>query len=228
VNILKNTELVHFTENFKIEIFVNSQWVTIFDASVIPNLNSGILSAYSFFIKDVVTDYINKNHNDKIEVSWEEFGDLYFSNKLIFVDRLNIVSSIRITDSTTNTYNLTQLTYSIHNLTGKTLKPSECRYYPSDIITDRLKDPFTKTKHSSVIAELFGNRIKLYEDNFNISQINFKYIRKPQRVNNTFNINCDLKEDFHHEIVSNTVAFIKSLINTNTYPQYLIENLKTE
>lgn len=94
------------------------------------------------------------------------------------------------------------------------------RYATADTIYKLLDDPFNKTKPSSPISIISENMIYIIADEtFIVTDIYIDYIRKPQEMNIKGNVDCELPEHLHEEIVQRAVDLL--LNNTRQLKQRL-------
>ena len=149
---------------------------------------------------------------------------------MVFVQRSNTFSSLRITaNNVTNTYNFTSTQESNFILGSNGASKKESRLYSSEDISARISDGFTKPTSNSLVAEVFDDTFRLYRpSDVYTNECRFVYLKDPRRVDVNMGINCDISEDFHHEIVDNAINRVKAMISAGTYKSYLMENLKVE
>lgn len=214
---------------FQIELEINGVYTTIFTSASYPYINAGLNIEYWFYMKDLIRDVISYASLTGLEVYWEQLAGFFGVNRLYFVNTNPSYTNIRITTNSVTVIPFNPISVKYYNLVNKKLKVAEARVYNSEVINDRLRDAFTKTTPTSVVCEVTKGLIRLYHnDNFYIQNIGFKYYKKPMKVNYNLGITSDLDENVHHEILNNAITTIKSLINSNTYKQFLTENLKIE
>jgi hypothetical protein len=214
---------------FRIELEVNGTYITIFTSATYPYINAGINIEYWFYIKDLIRDVISYTNLTGLEVYWEQLAGTFGVGRLYFLSSNSSYTNIRITAASVSTIPFSAVSAKQYNLANKKLKVAEGRVYNSEVINDRLRDSFTKTSPISVVCEITKGLLRLYHnEQFYIQNVGFKYYKKPMKVNHNLNITSDLDENVHHEILNNTITTIKSLINSNTYKQFLTENLKIE
>lgn len=90
-----------------------------------------------------------------------------------------------------------------------------------------LKDPFHKTHPESPVSQLVNNMLRVYEDNFTVSNVHISYVYKYPKIEyNTQD--CVLPEHTHREIVDMAVEKVNAVINTDNYEKYLNEINKNE
>lgn len=221
--------------NFKIEIEDNNGFITIFDAGNYPWMSAGINTDYSFYIKDFVRNSINSQHDFVSRLKffncyYESFVQNFRPRSFRFVDFGGTFFNIRITDNNgTNTIPIPIAPVQIDNVAGYTLSPIDVDFYSGEEIRERLIDSYTKPDLQHGIAEIQQNLIYLYlKDNMYCDRVDFTYLRQPKRVSLDMDINCDIHEAFHHEIVDNAVTRFKALVASGEYRSVMAENLKQE
>lgn len=57
------------------------------------------------------------------------------------------------------------------------------RLYGDEDLSNYLENPFTKTVATSPISRIYGNNIRIYQDNFTVNTCKIDYIRKPISLN---------------------------------------------
>ena len=185
--------------DFKIETYDGNSYSTVFDAADYTWLAAGLDDdRYKFYIKDFVRDIINENMNGQLEVYYEYFNGQYYPNKVVFVQRSNTFSSLRITaNNVTNTYNFTSTQESNFILGSNGVSKKESRLYSSEDISARISDGFTKPTSNSLVAEVFDDTFRLYRpSDVYTNECRFVYLKDPRRVDVNMGINCDISEDF--------------------------------
>tara|TARA_R100001082_G_scaffold108540_2_gene83904 strand:- start:2515 stop:3690 length:1176 start_codon:yes stop_codon:yes gene_type:complete len=98
-----------------------------------------------------------------------------------------------------------------------------------DDIYTVLQDPFNKTTYKSPLFTIKEDYIEVYTDNtFIINDIKVTYLKQPAEVNAGNNIDCDLPQHTHQEIVDMTVATILEGLSDPRYQSSNMELLKSE
>ena len=84
-----------------------------------------------------------------------------------------------------------------------------CRLVQHDDIFKMVDDPFNKTKYSSPLTVMRGQRIDIYSDDiFLTDKIRLTYLKRPQAVNIAEDLGCDLPESTHEEVCKLAVLSI--------------------
>jgi len=65
---------------------------------------------------------------------------------------------------------------------------------------------FSKTAYDSPVSLVHGNKIRVYYDDFTISELYIDYIREPKEISGTQD--CELPESIHQEIVKMAINAI--------------------
>lgn len=123
------------------------------------------------------------------------------------------VSATMIVNYTGLTETFTSTSHIYNKVTN--IKPtveSPNRLTNTEILFDVLPSSFAGTMASSPISTLEQNRLIVYhKKKFICANLNISYIRKPRKIDIFLNRNCDLDENVHSEIVSNTAKYLASL-----------------
>lgn len=103
------------------------------------------------------------------------------------------------------------------------------KFTQHDDIYTLLQDPFNKTTFKSPMYTAKENYVEIYtDDTFIVDSIRFTYLKNPQEVDAGNNIDCDLPNHTHQEIVDMTVATILEAISDPRYQSASMEMLKSE
>jgi len=199
-----------------------------------------------------ITDPINTASG--ITVYYESHETLYHPSSLLFVidpvvyedfsDGLDILGSVAIVaDIETLEGGLsTSVSYGTESETVYTrvrdeeVQPNSfskgiysAKFAQHDDIYKMLADPFNKTKHTAPLYTIRDNKLELYSNAiFIIDRVKMLYIRKPAKVSLTLQVNCDLPDNVHQEIVDMTVATILGNISDPRYQIGSVERLQSE
>ena len=145
------------------------------------------------------------------------------------------VSQIRLTysDGSTKTFDFATNTPDSKRiptgLTTKEIHPN--KFVQHDDIFKLLTDPFNKTKHTAPLSTITNNQIEVYtDDTFLIVDLRVLYIKKPATVSKISSpqVDCDLPEHTHQEIVDMTVSTILGNISDPRYQISAAEKLQAE
>jgi len=113
-------------------------------------------------------------------------------------------------------------------------------YVQHDDVLGLLKDPFNKPSDDRILGMFDNNSIFVYTLIKKVSMsssdlvsvlpysVKLKYLRKPATVSYSLNINCDLPQHTHEEIVAMTVSGILEGISDPRYKTHLNELGKNE
>jgi len=114
------------------------------------------------------------------------------------------------------------------------------KYIQHDDILGLMYDPFNKPTDSRILGVFDSNTILVYTLIKNVTQdtadlvsilpysVKLKYLKKPAQVDYNANINCDLPQHTHEEIVAMTVSSILEGINDPRYKSHMSELMKNE
>ncbi len=97
-------------------------------------------------------------------------------------------------------------------------KLTSCKFVTQDEIHTLLDDPFNTTKDGGPLYTVQENSIDVYcQENFLASNAIIRYLRRPQRMDKSLLMGCELPEHTHAEIVEMTV---KSILEGFESPRY--------
>ena len=105
----------------------------------------------------------------------------------------------------------------------------ENKFSQLDDIFTMLNDPFNTTKHTSPLFTVRQNNIDLYtSDIFIIEQVKLTYLKLPDNISLPLNINCELPDHTHREIVDMAISSILEEITDPRYKSHEREVNKNE
>ena len=105
----------------------------------------------------------------------------------------------------------------------------KCKMVQHDDIFAMISDPFNKTKYSSPLTVMRGDKIDVFTDDLFIAdKIRLTYIRKPAMVSLGQFVNCDLPDHTHEEIVMLAVGSILEAISDPRYQTHSVEKSQME
>ena len=94
-------------------------------------------------------------------------------------------------------------------------------------VQEALKDLFHTTHPESPVSQLVNNELRVYEEDFTVSNIYISYVYKyPAIVYDSQS--CVLPEHTHREIVDMAVSKVNAVMLTGNYEKYLNEISKNE
>lgn len=97
-------------------------------------------------------------------------------------------------------------------------KLTSCKFVTQDEIHTLLDDPFNTTKDGGPLYTVQENSIDVYcRENFVASNAIIRYLRRPQRMDKSLFVGCELPEHTHAEIVEMAV---KSILEGFESPRY--------
>ena len=203
---------------------------------------------------DAVITYLTDPVNliPGIEVYWQQYNQVFAANNFIIIANPNTFESLADTAGVLNANTV------IHTVLGDTTalayvaaSPSDytrvidastnytladmtpgvyaAKFSQHDDIYKMLGDPFNKTSHKAPLYTITDNKLELYSnDIFIIDNVKMLYIRKPATVSLSLQVNCDLPDNVHQEIVDMTVATILGNISDPRYQIGSVERLQSE
>tara|TARA_B100000963_G_C22607703_1_gene663413 strand:+ start:927 stop:2066 length:1140 start_codon:yes stop_codon:yes gene_type:complete len=221
-------------------------------------LGTSILNAVdevpNFENLDAVITYLTDPVNlvPGIEVYWQQYNQVFAANNFIIIANPNTFESLADTAGVLNantiihtvlgdTTNLAYVAASPSDYT-RVIDPSSgygladmtpgvyaAKFSQHDDIYKMLGDPFNKTSHKAPLYTITDNKLELYSnDIFIIDNVKMLYIRKPATVSLSLQVNCDLPDNVHQEIVDMTVATILGNISDPRYQIGSVERLQSE
>lgn len=105
----------------------------------------------------------------------------------------------------------------------------ENKFSQLDDIFTMLNDPFNTTKHTSPLFTVRQNNIDLYtSDIFIIDEVKLTYLKLPDNISLPLNINCELPDHTHREIVDMAISSILEEITDPRYKSHEREVNKNE
>ena len=108
-------------------------------------------------------------------------------------------------------------------------KLTSCKFVTQDEIHTLLDDPFNTTKDGGPLYTVQENSIDVYcQENFVASNAIMRYLRRPQRMNKTSLVGCELQEHNQAEIVEMAVKSILECFESPRYQTQTGEVLESE
>lgn len=148
--------------------------------------------------------------------------------------KFNIQSTVNIT-SITVTINGSSTTTDLNTLTRtrylKTSTPlvGNMRIIDAEFGRESLNSSLSQRNSRAPMAELISNRLYVYEPkSVVIGSVDITYISQPTVIDLSLNSNLNMSTKTAKEIVSNTVRFLKALIQDGNYEAYARENVLIE
>ena len=103
------------------------------------------------------------------------------------------------------------------------------KFVQQDDIFALLDDPFNTTKYTSPLTTFREDSIDIYtNDTFLIDEVTITYLRKPAKVSLRLQIDCDLPQHTHHEVVTMAVSSMLEGIADPRYQTHAVEVSKSE
>lgn len=123
---------------------------------------------------------------------------------------------LKLVDDSSDTYTDTTNYFGVPN-----------RLTSSAIIRNAMLDSFHTTNVRSPLSEIVGTILRVYENNFKVSNVYITYVYKyPKIAYNTQD--CVLPIGTHREIVDMAVSKVNAIVNSGNYEKYLNETSKNE
>jgi hypothetical protein len=187
--------------------------------SVITDFLKNSWNGFSGTVNSVTYNYKSKD----FEFYFERYKDLYFANSIIIVYKgsnsviptwsYSTNSGSTYTELTNNTYALT--TYVL----GGTNQTTSNKQVQEDDLFALQQDPFNATYYEFPLCFFSGNELNTYINinDFVVNKTILSYIRKPKTVSYYLDINCDLPEFTHNEILSMTASYLLEEFEAGRY-----------
>lgn len=135
--------------------------------------------------------------------------------------------------SSTSTPSFTAMT--VNNVVTKAMnavagsKEYENRLTKGNELYKVLNSAIAGTLPSSPVSEIRDGKLYVWhKKKFIVSSIKIDYIRRPRKISVALGQGCELNENVHAEIVSNTAKRIAGLTRSEVYPNLINENLLKE
>ena len=203
--------------------------ICIFDIDTLPSsyLNKDTLLSNKFLLLRAL----------QIELE-TELKELYPSAKLYWDVKkkftLTVITDkqIILTLDRANTVNDVEATVTIienEEVTSNLLPTAEARIQKEEAFTDTANSSLTGALQHSPLARIRNSSVYIHSaKSVIVSTVAMAYIRKPRFISLSLNSNIETDYDTSIEIVSNTVRFLKSIVDTGNYEQYIRENTLIE
>lgn len=187
--------------------------------SVITDFLKNGWNGFSTTINAVTYTYKSKD----FEFYFERYKDLYYANSIIIVYKgsnnyipvwsYSVNSGTNYTNLTNNTYTLT--TYVL----GSTNSTTSNKQVQEDDLFAMQQDPFNATYYEFPLCFFSGNVLNTYINinDFVVNKTILSYIRKPKTVSYYLDINCDLPDFTHNEILSMTASYLLEEFEAGRY-----------
>lgn len=144
---------------------------------------------------------------------WERFDNLYYPGYYIAVttsNQVTIIPYISVDGIVTTPVKTSFYQVKRHDGTGDYY---DNRLSATDNISGMNSTEFIKSSYYSPISELSNGILYVYYDSsFIVSSVGISYIRKPQPISLYLNTNCEIPEEFHHNIIDLAVEETKGTL----------------
>ena len=192
--------------------------------------NSYMTSVITDFLKNgwngwtATVNSVTYNYKSKdFEFYFEKYKDLYFANSIIIVYKGNN-SYVPVWSYSTNsgsTYTLlatNNYTLTTYVLGGTNMTTSNKQVQEDDLFALQ-QDPFNATYYEFPLCFFSSNELNTYINinDFVVNKTILSYIRKPKTVSYYLDINCDLPEFTHNEILSMTASYLLEEFEAGRY-----------
>lgn len=222
--------------NFKLEYIRDYSGIPII--TLLYNINNYNLNyGNSFTSNEEKFSIINHvlevvNTEGKVEVRWENYGNIYKPNSFIFISNNSDIDAVRISYDAVilDEFDATYLYNSYEDNNNVVVKNNVAlRLVETEDLYDALQHPYAKTIYNSPITTLRQGQIQIYNnEKFIINSISIDYIRKPRLINLSLNQSCEISESRHDVIVDFAVQLASAYTGSVNHKFLLNENLINE
>lgn len=223
INIKPDVDVLNI---FKINIVINSIETTIFDIEDLPSeyLITTDSKKQEFLLRKAIKIKI-KEALEKISPNTYIYWDNFNKYKITFIANFNF--SINTNINTKINIGIPS-SYIISETKGASLK-ARSRAIDHEFFTDVENSALSGSKDYSPICNIIGKTLKVSPPKgVIIESVVMTYICYPSIIDLLLNSDLNTDYDTSIEIVSNTIRFIKSIIDKPNYEAYLRENTLIE
>lgn len=180
-----------------------------------------------FTIENTLWNILMTTDNLSVKCYWEQFRNNYQPETFIFVSETELVNGIVYSADGANTTAVQSVMTVFSPGAGDPVYSKANREIRGNRKNEFQDSAFAKSLWKSPIATVEGNTVKVYHDEtFIVNNLNIDYIRKPQLVNLSLGIGCDLPADgnVHQKICDMSVEYVKMAIGDPNYQWKLQDN----
>jgi hypothetical protein len=187
--------------------------------SVITDFLKNSWNGFSGTVNSVTYNYKSKD----FEFYFERYKDLYFANSIIIVYKgsNSVIPTWSYSTNSGSTYTtLSNTTYTLTTyVLGGTNQTTSNKQVQEDDLFALQQDPFNATYYEFPLCFFSGNELNTYINinDFVVNKTILSYIRKPKTVSYYLDINCDLPEFTHNEILSMTASYLLEEFEAGRY-----------
>lgn len=218
--------------------------ITLYNSDVIIGTDLNMTNALNYTTEDnsymtsVITDFLKNgwngfsatissvtyNYKSKdFEFYFEKYKDLYFANSIIIVYKgsNSVIPTWSYSTNSGSTYTaLSNTTYTLTTyVLGSTNMTTSNKQVQEDDLFALQQDPFNATYYEFPLCFFSGNELNTYINinDFVVNKTILSYIRKPKTVSYYLDINCDLPDFVHNEILSMTASYLLEEFEAGRY-----------
>ena len=187
--------------------------------SVITDFLKNSWNGFSGTVNSVTYNYKSKD----FEFYFEKYKDLYFANSIIIVYKgsNSVIPTWSYSTNSGSTYTtLSNTTYTLTTyVLGGTNQTTSNKQVQEDDLFALQQDPFNATYYEFPLCFFSGNELNTYINinDFVVNKTILSYIRKPKTVSYYLDINCDLPEFTHNEILNMTASYLLEEFEAGRY-----------
>lgn len=228
------TKSTEYSVNFNLDLLTadNNYVITITKDTVTHTL---------FALEELPDGYISLSELDKYEFMFlqaiqikltKKLQEIFNNVEVKFNESLTctIKSEEEFTNLSVNTVNYTIKEIEVQKY-DKSYTPliSNIRVIDSEFFRDVANSSLSKATVESFIGEVIDNRLYIeYPNSVVIGSVNIGYICNPNAINIYLNSNLNMANSICKEIVSNTIRFLKALVKSGNYQEFVRENILIE
>lgn len=170
-----------FITAFNIKAIIEGNPITLVELANIQNKpGSSVLADLNYMFVDRIIQYVNTNNTD-FSIYWENYDSIYRKTSFIIVYKGegNITGGTsKINALADVSHPLITFTKTKLNYTGE-VKKSRCRLEANEMAGVVDSNPFYRSKKTSPVIYMFNGAILTRLHDFDVSQLDIVYIRKP-------------------------------------------------
>lgn len=227
-----NINDIGILNTFTISALINAVSIPLFDITSLPSnyLVNEDFNKQKFLLIKALLIQLDKVVKEKISptstVYWENYGYETYPETFILISEVNI-TSISITVNANTTINTPEtVTYNSYDSLPLT---SAIRVVDEEFKTHIDNSSLSNSKANSLVSVLRKGVVIVSEpSSVIVGSLNIAYICKPTLIDLYLNSNLNASRKVCEEIVSNTVRFIKGIIQDGDYQTYVRENMLIE
>ena len=184
-----------------------------------------LINAIRIKIKEVIRTHYP---DSSVSVFWEDAPN-NSSLSLFRIESITQFTNVVVNVNGTNTTTVPETSTRMRYLKSSTPLVGNIRVIDAEFAQEVRNSPLSRSNARSPIGELRGNRLYVFDpESVVIGSLDITYITQPDVIDLSLNSNLNMSTKSAKEIVSNTVRFLKAIIQDNNYEAYARENVLIE